>query len=422
MSLFKKAHSLIVKLFSTGFFHIFGGSVVNKAVHFLSSVVLVRILTKHEYGVFTYAWNIYSFIILLNGMGMEHAVLQCCSENSRDEKLVSSISGYGTRFGLIFDAFVTLVILFVGLFIPLNISGANDILLLLCILPIVVFLSNTSMIVLRVQKRNKDYSVLSIMSAILMFAFSVAGAYLFREKGLIAGHYVAGLATFLCGLLFFKVNLFSKHDDLSVKHRKTMQSIAFVSMCNNALAQLMYLIDVFVLGIVLSDEMILASYKAATIIPSALTFVPVSVVTYLYPYFAENMQNKKLCLKNAKKVYLGMGLMNAAISITLFIAAPLIIDLLYGNSYADAVPIFRILSINYFFSGTFRVMSGNLLITQRKIKFNFWVGLISGCVNIIADVFFIQWWGSMGAALATVLVVLISGAMSTIYLFYQFKK
>ncbi len=60
----------IKTLLRTGFFHIFGSSVINKIIAFLSSVVLVRILTKAEYGVFTYAWNIYSIILILNGMGI----------------------------------------------------------------------------------------------------------------------------------------------------------------------------------------------------------------------------------------------------------------------------------------------------------------------------------------------------------------
>ena len=63
-------------LIRTGFFHIFGSSVINKIIAFMSSIVLVRILTKQEYGVFTYAWNIYSIVLLFNGMGTDSGVLQ----------------------------------------------------------------------------------------------------------------------------------------------------------------------------------------------------------------------------------------------------------------------------------------------------------------------------------------------------------
>ena len=52
---FQKLLPRINTLFKTGFFHIFGSNVINKILAFLSSVILVRILTKTEYGAFTYA-------------------------------------------------------------------------------------------------------------------------------------------------------------------------------------------------------------------------------------------------------------------------------------------------------------------------------------------------------------------------------
>ena len=59
----------IKKLFSTGFFHIFGGNVINKVITFVSGIILVHLLSKPEYGVFTYAWNIYGIVFLFSGMG-----------------------------------------------------------------------------------------------------------------------------------------------------------------------------------------------------------------------------------------------------------------------------------------------------------------------------------------------------------------
>lgn len=88
----------------------------------------------------------------------------------------------------------------------------------------------------------------------------------------------------------------------------------------------------------------------------------------------------------------------------------------------DALSIFRLLSVNFFVSGTFRILSGNLLVTQRKLKFNFLVAVVSSCVNVAANFLFINWWGAMGAALATVLVVLLTSVANTVYLVYTFKK
>lgn len=413
---------IIKKFARTGFFHIFGGSVINKVVAFLSSIVLVRLLTKEEYGVFTYAWNIYNIVILLNGLGVATAVLQMCSERSGDETYARKISSYATRFGMTFDILISILLFVIGAFVPLNIDGAGELLRLLCFLPMLRLLFDLVLSNLRAQKRNREYAILSTINTVAVFLVSVVGALLFREKGLIFGYYAAYLLSVFLGIGKMDVRLYSKGVSLEAEERKSLRSIAIVSMFNTGLSELMYLLDVFVLGIVDPQETILASYKVATIIPSALPFITISLVTYIYPYFAEHREDGAWCLKRYKQIVLGLGAVNLLVSGILFCFAPLVIWICFGNTYADVLPIFRLLVANYFISGTFRILSGNLLVTQRKLKFNLFVAIVAGCVNILADFLLISWWGAIGAALATVLVVLLTSILNTVYLVYTFKK
>lgn len=411
----------IQQLIRTGFLHIFGSSVINRLITFLSSVVLVRILTKEEYGTFTYAWNIYSILLLFNGFGMESGVLQVCSERGDDDQYCRHVCGFGLRFGMVFDLLLMAVLLGLGLWMPMKIENANVLLCMLCLLPMVQFLYFISTSFLRSQKRNRDYMHLTVLHTVLVFAVTALFAPFLREKGIVVGYYVSFAAAAL--FAFFGQRLrWSPGGALREDDRKALIGIAFVSMCNNGLSQLLYLLDIFILGLVDPQETLLASYKVATTIPTALVFVPNALVTYLYPYFAQHRGDGEWCLKRYKQVLLGLGAVNAVVSLGLVILAPWVIRILFGEAYLDAVPVFRILSVNYFFSGTFRTLSGNLLVTQRELKFNLMVALISGAVNIIADFLFIRWWGSVGAALATVLVVMVSGVLSTTYLIYTFKK
>lgn len=412
----------INKLVKTGFFHIFGSSVINKIVAFLSSVVLVRILSKSEYGTFTYSWNIYSILLLANGLGIESGVLQLCSESGENKKKIHEVLNLGSRIGIKFDLFLGGIILAIGCFVNLKIDGADVLLKSLCFLPMIQLLYSLTASVLRAEKRNKEYSKLSIFNTVMIFICSVIGSLLFREKGMILGYYIAYLSSVFVALFRMKIKFIGKKSNSNLSEKKTLLSISFVSMCNNGLSQLMYLLDVFVLGIVVGNENILASYKVATTIPAALSFIPISVITYVYPYFAEHREDGRWCLRKYKQLLLGIGIMNITISGMLFVLAPVVLNIMYGSEYLDAVPVFRILSVNYFLSGTFRVISGNLLVTQRKIKFNFFVAFISGLINVLADFFFIQWWGSIGAAVATVLVVIVSSIMSTSYLIITLKQ
>ncbi len=409
-------------LFKTGFFHIFGSSVINKVIAFLSTAILVRVLTKEEYGVFSYAWNIYSIIILFNGLDMNSAVLQLGSEKSGDTVYLRRICNYCTRSGVLFDVLLVVVFLVIGFFVPLKIEGAPALFKMMCLLPMFLFIYNIVLSKLRAERRNKDFSNITVINTALIFVLCTTFAWLLREKGMIIGYYASYAVTALVGFYFFKVKLFSNDKRPDKKEIKDIRSIAVVSMCNTSLSQLLYLLDIFVLGLVAPEETVLASYRVATIIPTALGFIPISLVTYLYPYFAEHRNDSEWCLKNYKKILVGLGALNAVLSAVLCLFAPLIVKIFFGEQYADAVPIFRVLSVNYFFSGTFRVLGGNLLVTQRKLKFNFMVAVMSGIVNVIADFLFINWWGPMGAALATVLVVVFSGTLNTSYLFYIFTR
>ncbi|MGN0380147.1 MAG: lipopolysaccharide biosynthesis protein [Butyrivibrio sp.] len=410
------------KLKRTGFFHVFVGSVVNKIISFMSSVILVRLLTKSEYGVFTYAWNIYSIVLLVNGMGIESGALQIASEHGDDSSYINKIIKFSSKFGMLFDVLLIIILLCVGIFVPMPIGDANKILVLTCLLPVFQLLYNLTIVSLRVQKKNREFAFLSVVNSILTLLMSVVGAIYFRANGLILGHYISLSVSVLIALKLLKVIVYRCEGEIERNEKKAILKVSAISMCNNALSQLLYLLDVFVIGVIVADESVLASYKIATTIPIALSFIPTACVTYVYPYFAEHRQDGKWCLRHFKQIVLGMGVLNGIISTILFIFAPFVIKVFFGAKYLDAVPVFRVLSINYFLSGTFRIIPGNLLVTQRKLTYNLLVSVISGIVNILSDVIFIRWLGSMGAALATVLVVMISGIMNTSYLIYTFKK
>ena len=184
----------------------------------------------------------------------------------------------------------------------------------------------------------------------------------------------------------------------------------------------MYLLDIFVLGYVVVDSGVIASYKIATNIPTALQFIPQAIMVFLYPYFARNKDNREWLLKNYKRLILSFGLFNLAVSFMMFVFAKPIIFIFFGEQYLDALVPFRILSCSYFFSATFRSIAGNLLITQRKLKFNLFVSVFASAMNTILNIFMIRAWESNGAALATLITIFVSGLISTCYLIYVFKS
>ena len=75
-------------LIQRGLFHIFGTSIVNNIIQFLTNIFIVHLVSKNEYGVYTYANNIMSFFLLVRGLGLVSGLLQFASEESSVEERI----------------------------------------------------------------------------------------------------------------------------------------------------------------------------------------------------------------------------------------------------------------------------------------------------------------------------------------------
>ena len=134
MGLIKKIAS---KLGSTGFFHVFGSTAINKVISFASGIVLVRLISKSEYGVFSYANNLLNFFMIVCGFGAASGILQMCSEKM-DEQEKKALYAYASRNSFIINSFLSVMIFLTGMFIPLKIEGAGICLAMMAFIPIFV--------------------------------------------------------------------------------------------------------------------------------------------------------------------------------------------------------------------------------------------------------------------------------------------
>ena len=119
---------------------------------------------------------------------------------------------------------------------------------------------------------------------------------------------------------------------------------------------------------------------------------------------------------------LGCAAGNALITVGCIALAPWIIPLIFGNQYTDAVPCFIILMVGYFFSATFQSPSNNIIYTQRKVRVNLIITILSGVANCILDVVLIKYYGSVGAAWGTTLVHIITSALSFGYMSVYLRR
>lgn len=409
------------KLNSTGFFHVFGSSAINKVISFASSIVIVRLISKSEYGTFSYANNLLNLFMIICGFGAASGILQICSEQ-RDELEKQLFYAYGCRTSFITNCFLSIIILLIAFFAPLKIAGANACLLIMAFLPIFSYIYEMQTFYLRTQRRNKEYAYSNTFSTLVIFFLTCILSFFFQVKGLVAAKYIAFTLSAIFVLQRFKIGYpITKKVRITREMNKQFWGISIITTINNGMSSLMYMLDVFVLGIVVPDSTVIASYKLATNIPTALAFVPAAFVTYIYPYFALNKDDKTWVTRKFVVVAGALTTICSIIAIILLLFAPYIISILFGSEYLDAVPCFRILSISFVISAVFRTLPGIILVTQRKLKFNLYIAAISSLLNTFLNVVFILRWQSIGAAYATLFTVIVTGIINTTYLLHILK-
>ena len=408
----------IRELFQRGFFHILGSTVINKIIAFLANIAIVRILTKHDYGVFTGAFNVFFIVFLFSGMGIVNGILYYCSKNiSREEK--KSFYAWAVRFGLWTEVLLSAAILIYGLFFNVGIEEMRVYILSLAPLPFLAFIFDYYSIILRAEKDNKRYSLYLNIHSALYAGLAILGALCFGIAGTIAGRYLAYLIADVIGYFFCR-----DYADIawtgrpSAEARKDIRKYSLKAGITSALNVILYRIDVAVIAMVVADASVLASYKTGAQLPENMNFIPQSLMVYFVPLFVQHLGNGEWIRRKTKEIYLAAAGVSFVLGAAVYALAPWIVRLLWGEAYLDAVPCMRILTVSFVILSAFRITSTNILLSLKRAGYTMAVSIITGTVNIGLDVLLTMKYGAIGAAWATLIVTVLAAALSFPYVLY----
>lgn len=415
---FEKIKNRITPLISNGFLWIFGGNFAAQFFGFVSSVVVIRNLSKTEYGVYVDANNIYSYMAIFIGMGMISAILQFCSEDVSKERK-TAIYQFAFSAGSVFNVFLLCAIYFIGcVYKP---ESAGYYLRMMCAYPIVIYINNYLQMALRVQRRNKEFGIVYIVYAVTICAGNIVFTFLWGIKGLVISSYVTQIVAASTAFSFLKrIGFFTdvRRDvpKLTSGGKKEVSKYCILCIATNFVTTALVLLDITCLNYVLGDSQVLADYKVASAIPSAMMFIPTSLVTYFYPLMVEgyckNPGKFSKQLVDYSAVFLGVSL---AITIIMLAFAPIIIYIVYGEKYMSGVPVFRILCVNFFVNSGIRTLLTNTLYVVKRVNINLILATLAGVLNVVLDIWLIGVMGSAGAAIATVAVTVFISLLEAMY-------
>ncbi len=399
------------------------GNLLDKVLQFGAGIIIVRLISKSEYGVWSYAFNILSIFLLVSGAGATSAILQYCSRYVEDPRRYSYFK-YGMRMSFLTNVLIG-VCLFISTYVFIYpVPGTNALLRVLCVMPLLNVLVANMKSYLRATLRNKQFSYLNVLSSLFWLVGMLVGGWFFKTAGLAAARNATLLMALAVAIVFIRndIKLTIAAPILSSLEIRQFIRYSLICVATNALSQLLSIADVFLVGLFFKDGQAVASYKTATLIPFNLYFIPGAIIVFAYPYFAQRKDDPRWIIRKSVEVQVALAAVNGTITLVLVLFAPLIIGLVFGKNYLDAVPAFQVLCLAFFVGGTFRTLAGNLLAAMELVEFNLINAVLMGIVTIGLDILLIRALGSLGAALSSLIVICLDSIVSLIYLYWHLRR
>lgn len=376
-----------------------GFRIISRIIAIIRSVVLARLLTPAQFGVFGIASIILSFLEILTETGINIFLIQ---EKNNIDKFINSAWMVSILRGII----ICLGIIVAAPFI-INFFNINDLyrfLLLISLVPLIRGFINPSIV--KFQKELEFNKEFSLRISIYLFdsAISIILALVMKDAisfvwGLIAG---AALEVILSFILFVQKPLI-KFDfniiKLIINRGKWVTAYGIF----NYIAQEG---DTIVVGKILGAAptgIYQMGYRLSTLPISEISDVVNRVV---FPVYSKISEEKDRLLKAFRKTLLAVSFPAIFLSLIIFFLPREFFDLLLGHKWGEITLILKILVIY----GMLRAISGvssSLFLALKKQNFVAGMTFVRVLVLVITIVPLTTKYGIVGASISALLSVLL---------------
>ena len=391
--------------------HVLFSFLFTKVVNFVVAIVVINMLTKSEYGFVAYALTVISFILPFMGAGIHQGLLRY-GALSKSQIGKRDLFQMTMKKGVLYSAIIAVLILVLLPFITSSLKGSALFLGILSFQLIALLLLQFVEIYCRLLNLNKLFAQIEISNSALLLIGNIGMAFLFGGMG-----YVLSLALvpFIVACYYiYKLRLFESSGAKSKVVLPVGKFVKYgISMSiGGVLSQLLFAVDIIMIGNVLQSEELVAQYKTASIIPFSFLMIPVAILTTDFVKLSAASENNKPFLKSYYLNYLKIFIW---ISLGLFLffhfaGEPLL--RIFGKDYQETPELMSIFALGIIGGLLLRVPMGNMLSAIGWPNVNVIFSLIVLLINVVANYFMVSWYGVIGAAITTAVLMWFSGLLS----------
>ncbi len=315
-------------------------SALNYLVHFAAS----RMLGPVEYGVFASLNSFYLLIFTPLGIltlvtAYFLAQFQARGETYRTRSLLTDILKWVSLLGVILAVLIALVSPFLATFLQIPSSSP---ILMVAIAVLVGSLMAVLIGALQGLQKFLAFGFIAIVGGFLRLSFAVGLITLgLGASGAIAALFISGLVTITLSLIVLAPLLrrtsSAQHSDHGLTLREVIAYAGLVLIGTTCLAALTNL-DVMIIKHYFPPAEA-GQYAAASVLAKIILFFPGAITAVLFPKATERFTLQQDSSKIARLAAAAVGGLCGALAVVYFLIPDLLMRLLFGQGYENAVPL-----------------------------------------------------------------------------------
>lgn len=342
---------------------VLAGQVIGLGLSFLAGLVAARVFEPALRGEYALLTTVAAFVSVLAGFGFAEAIIFFYRRGEADaRRTATSITCVnGATALLVLAVGFVLCPWLAARYFPAGGSTAAWVALGAGLLGIVL---RNGLVFLQAQGNFLRSSAFSLLQPAIFIAALAA-------IGLGGGSFAAAAGAFflsfaLPALLLLVPQLREASlAALDGPHLRRVARFSVKSYANVALSQLNYRVDIFVVGALIPDLAQLADYHIACTVAGLLWILPDAYATAIYPRLAGLATLRERSAETVLAVRVVLAPVTL-LALVLAAAAPLLLPLLFGQSYAGAVPLTLLLLPGVLGMAVSKVLSRYFLSSDRQ--------------------------------------------------------
>ena len=378
------------------------GDLSVKIISFFLMVFLARYFSTEDFGTYNFVITYIMLFGVISGFGLDSVIIRDIARNSTiTTKIISN--ALSVR---IFTSICSIIIAITFIHL-MNIPPTT--ILYVSITSLVLICQNLSYLYesLFKAKLKMEYYTISIIITRIIYGLLIF-AVIFLEGNLIYIFFAlifSELVRACIGYIYSRK--FTKAiPELDSDCLKYLMKNAIPFIMSSAFLVIYYRIDVVMLSI-LAGDISVGLYSAAYRLTDPLLFLPSAIAASLLPVMSRQYIKKKNTIQSTftKGIKYTLILM-LPIIISIFFISQKIINLVYGLDYSDSVIALQILIWALLFNSISSIQSSTLIAVNKQKLNAISIGICC-LINIILNLLLIPEYSYIGAALATLVCVII---------------